>query len=211
MGACVSELGSEEKWTSELFSRLLKNFYTMSPSDQREFLKLHTSYGFSKEEIGRKINLANLEDHFINDLSLKVYSIYETNKFNGGVAIQASRFNHSCVSNAENIWNENDSTIQFRASKKIKKGEEITINYLSEEHLMAKYHVRQNILKSAWEFVCSCELCQQESIENDDEIYNEFDKLKQEAKGIKVECGKYMTYPDSYLRLCYLYKEMYKL
>ena len=128
--ACVNDIGSEEKWTSELFSRLLKNFYTMSPSDQSEFLKLHTSNGFSKEELGRKINLASLEDHFINDISLKIYGIYETNKFNKGVAIRASRFNHSCVANAENVWNHNDSRIEFKASKKIKKGEEITINYL---------------------------------------------------------------------------------
>ena len=71
--ACVNNIGSEEKWTSELFSHLLKNFYTMTPSDQSEFLKLHTSNGFSKEELGRKINLASLEDHFVNDNNLLTY------------------------------------------------------------------------------------------------------------------------------------------
>ena len=76
---------------------------------------------------------------------------------------------------------------------------------------MAKYKVRQEVLKNAFEFDCHCELCRQENIESDDEIYNEFDKLKNEAKDIKVESGKHMKYPDSYLRLCYLYKKMYKL
>merc|ERR1711976_87743 len=50
-----------------------------------------------------------------------------------------------------------------------------------------------------------------ENIANGDENYNEFNKLKTEAKETKVECGKHMKYPDSYLRVCYLYKEMYKL
>ena len=40
------------------------------------------------------------------------------------------RFNHSCTSNAEGNWNEDESTREIRAVKKIKKGEEITICYL---------------------------------------------------------------------------------
>ena len=39
------------------------------------------------------------------------------------------RLNHSCASNAEANWNKEESAREIRAVRKIKKGEEITINY----------------------------------------------------------------------------------
>ena len=59
-------------------------------------------------------DLKNLEE---------IIGIYETNKFNGGVGIQASRFNHSCCSNAEGVWNKEDGSREFRIVKKVKSGE----------------------------------------------------------------------------------------
>ena len=53
----------------------------------------------------------------------EIIGIYETNKFNGGVGIQASRFNHSCCSNAEGVWNKEDGSREFRIVKKVKSGE----------------------------------------------------------------------------------------
>ena len=53
----------------------------------------------------------------------EIIGIHETNKFNGGVGIQASRFNHSCGSNAEGVWNKQDGTREFRVVKKVKSGE----------------------------------------------------------------------------------------
>ena len=52
----------------------------------------------------------------------QIIGIYETNKFKGGVGIQASRFNHSCSSNVEGVWNKEESTREFRVIKKIAKG-----------------------------------------------------------------------------------------
>ena len=58
----------------------------------------------------------------------EIIGIYETNKFNGGVGIQASRFNHSCCSNAEGVWNKEDGSREFRIVKKIKSGETLVIS-----------------------------------------------------------------------------------
>ena len=66
-----------------------------------------------------------LEDHKRLE---EIIGIYETNKFNGGVGIQASRFNHSCCSNAEGVWNKEDGSREFRIVKKIKSGETLVIS-----------------------------------------------------------------------------------
>ena len=76
---------------------------------------------------------------------------------------------------------------------------------------MKKYQIRQEKLLTSWDFDCFCELCQQESVNNDDEIYEEFSKLQQDVETIKAEGGKNIIYPESYLKLTSLYREMYKL
>ena len=76
---------------------------------------------------------------------------------------------------------------------------------------MKSYQTRQGILRKHWNFDCSCELCQEEKVENCDEIYAKFDQLNQEADRIQVDNGRYMIFPESYLRLGNLYKEMYKM
>ena len=48
---------------------------------------------------------------------LKIYGIYRTNCFENGVAIHFARFNHSCCSNAEAMWNE-VSTVKYDFNKK---------------------------------------------------------------------------------------------
>ena len=52
--------------------------------------------------------------------------------------IEASRFNHSCVPNAEFDWNENISASVIRTVSEIKAGEEITVNYRPEAVLTSK-------------------------------------------------------------------------
>merc|ERR1712083_1049605 len=76
---------------------------------------------------------------------------------------------------------------------------------------MKNYHIRQEKLLTAWDFSCFCELCQEGSVNSDDEVYKEFDKLEEEIETIKAEGGKNIVYPDSYLKLASLYKEKYKL
>ena len=61
--------------------------------------------------------------------ALNIIGIYSTNAFKMGVGIQTARFNHSCCSNAEAIWDDEDKTRNTRAVSKITAGEEININY----------------------------------------------------------------------------------
>ena len=71
-----------------------------------------------------------------------IYGIYATNTFEQGVGIQASRFNHSCRSNAEEFWNEKNGATEIRSVSKINAGEEITINYRTSEISMKSYKTR---------------------------------------------------------------------
>ena len=76
------------------------------------------------EKIIRRYSFDRLDVKFGDSKRLEeIIGIYETNKFNGGVGIQASRFNHSCCSNAEGVWNKQDGTREFRVVKKVKSGE----------------------------------------------------------------------------------------
>ena len=81
---------SDEMWTPEQHDELLENFYAMSQDNQDEILKLYTSNKFSKEELAKKLDLAS-KDPAMVEKTLKLYGIYATNKFEGGVGVQASR------------------------------------------------------------------------------------------------------------------------
>ena len=78
-----------------------------------------------------------------------VWGIFNTNCFEAGVYNNLSRVNHSCDPNAEFVWNNEKNTqdlrysvpfvqttyrqLLFRATKKIKAGQEITATYLDLE------------------------------------------------------------------------------
>ena len=62
-------------------------------------------------------------------------------------------------------------------------GQEITIKYVNEE--LKKFKERQEYFYNYGGFVCSCELCQEENIYNNDEVYEIFQKLQEEAKSIQ--------------------------
>ena len=80
--------------------------------------------------------------HFYTNCFPDIYGIYATNTFEQGVGIQASRFNHSCRSNAEEFWNEKNGATEIRSVSKINAGEEITINYRTSEISMKSYKTR---------------------------------------------------------------------
>ena len=67
-----------------------------------------------------KVSLNYLKEHpkpYPEGVALKVIQITETNRFHNGVCLEMSRFNHSCVSNAEYFWNEDRNTRDVRAIK----------------------------------------------------------------------------------------------
>jgi hypothetical protein len=74
----------------------------------------------------------------------------------GGIFLQSSHINHSCSHNAQNTWNENIKKLTIHVFKDVEEGEEITISYLNGNQ---DYQGRQETLKAAFNFICSCELC----------------------------------------------------
>merc|ERR1712050_643801 len=109
----------------------------MSEQNQEDFLKLHNRFeNIDDLELTEKQklaidNCANSKNKEDKNQILKIYGIYRTNCFENGVAIHFARFNHSCCSNAEAMWNENEdeNANEIRAVSKIKTGEEITLTY----------------------------------------------------------------------------------
>ena len=85
--------------------------------------------------------------------------------------------NHSCIPNAERIENDADE-LEVRATSNILEGQEITITYIDP---MKNFKERREFCHK-YGFVCSCDLCQYEEINNDDEIYQKFQDLKDEAE-----------------------------
>ena len=54
---------------------------------------------------------------------------------------------------------ENVKELELRAIRDIRKGEEITVNYISVEGRYCDKHTRQQKLAEGWGFKCCCSLC----------------------------------------------------
>ena len=100
--------------------------YEKMDSDQKyKFLGLANAYEYIEKtnkyhNDKRKVYLNYLREHpkpYPEGVALKVIQITETNRFHNGVYLEMSRFNHSCVSNAEYFWNEDRNTRDVRAIK----------------------------------------------------------------------------------------------
>ena len=176
-------------YDDHLFS-LMDSFLTMKKKDQVEYLTLFNKYSdvslrwdlypdwerFSQENDEKWIS--NSQFHIDRHFILKVICIYYTNSlgtsdgFVSGVGIKSARFNHSCGSDITLAISE----MEIRATYKIKKGEEICVNYDSIGMGMKNRKERQEHFLDQG-FICSCERCQDEEINNDDETYENFQKL----------------------------------
>ncbi|KAK7460841.1 hypothetical protein VKT23_008770 [Stygiomarasmius scandens] len=74
-----------------------------------------------------------------------------------GTCNEISRVNHSCRPNTQGDWDSPTFSFQLRASKPIKKGEEITLTYISDR-VVEPTSERQRQLAS-YGFTCTCEAC----------------------------------------------------
>ena len=74
--------------------------------------------------------------------------------------------------------------LEIRATSKISEGQEISISYTP---LMKNFKERQKLCNE-FGFVCSCEICQDEELNNDDETYEQFQNLKTEAENTYASC-----------------------
>ena len=132
----------EENGSKKQFQSVIESFHKMSEENKEKFMGLYDKYA----SINIKDNLPDWE--FGNMELLKIYQIFKSNSFEMGVGIQASRFNHSCSSNAEAFWNDENETREIRAVSKIKVGEEITVNYTWKQLSMKNFQLRHSITKS---------------------------------------------------------------
>ena len=179
---------------------VMNSFYAMSENDQKEFLELHNKYldlkflpdqsqqhYFDWEKVTESfVRKRQAEGHVPIDsnLLLKIICILNTNQFGNAndfvVGIKVSRLNHSCIPNSHRDEEAGDKgKLKVRATEKILKGQEITITYT--EPAMKNVKERQKICHN-FGFICTCKLCQEEEIKNDDEIYEKFQNLKEETE-----------------------------
>ena len=141
------------------------------------------------------------------------YSIMQKNFRRGGIKCHIQfRFNHSCRSNAECRFSDDREIREIKAVSKINIGEEITINYDDVELSMKTYKSRQDYLFLNWGFDCKCEMCLEEKLDNQDEIYEKFQQLKEEANQLLSDSKKIESFQiDKICKEIFCYKEMYKL
>ena len=212
---------------------LMNAFFAMSEEDQKKFLELSNAYldpnslndEVKKHYFGWKNNTERQNQFDDSNLLLKIICICQTNRFNttqslvgdgiGEVHIKISRINHSCCSNSDYFTND-EGEMEIRATSKILEGQEITINYV-ETNSLEKLKERQQEFQIKG-FVCSCDLCQNEEINNDDETYDKFQNLKEEAEETfsnfmsLAKQGPYIENKyDQLVKAIALQKEMYNL
>mmetsp|Transcript_60356 Transcript_60356/g.168642 ORF Transcript_60356/g.168642 Transcript_60356/m.168642 type:complete len:413 (+) Transcript_60356:58-1296(+) len=84
--------------------------------------------------------------------------------FDGVVCETCSRFNHSCIPNCEQTWDETTSKECIFASTDIKAGEELCISYV-QPFISAKE--RSSILEESYKFRCACPACSSGSAGSD--------------------------------------------
>jgi hypothetical protein len=180
--------------------KIIGAFVEMSGEDQERYMTLYNAnYGRNANDQWIWFNETSMG--ISKDQASEVLQIYCTNSFHNGVCLKMSRFNHSCRSNAQYFWNVDTHTRDIRAMRKIKQGEEITVNY-QEVHCTATKEERQTLLKKAWNFDCHCKACDatEAEIKNNDslcKLYNEenWRKDKFEQNGLmdkEAECVKQM-------------------
>ena len=107
------------------FDDIFHGYEKMDSNQKDKFLKLANAFDHlektNKYHNNRKkvyLNyLKELQKPCPEGIALKVIQIAETNGFHNGVCLEMSRFNHSCVSNAEYFWNEDRNTRDIRAIK----------------------------------------------------------------------------------------------
>ena len=193
---------------------LLDSYKSMSPGDQKEFINLHNRFEKLEDlELTVKQKEWMSKNSICPENILKIYGVYRTNSFENGVALNFARFNHSCCSNAEAMWNEDENSSEIRAVSKIKMGEEVTLTYNWKQLAMKDVKTRQDNLWYNWGFKCCCDVCQEE-IKSEDKTYKIYEKLQEEIKSC---LKKQSVIKDKVERLenikkeVFCHKQLYKL
>ena len=99
-----------------------------------------------------------------------------------GLYLRVSLLNHSCLANCRLIFRA-DSSLQVRASREIKAGQEVNISYTPPFFSVI---ARNNILHRGKQFLCSCPRCQDPS-----ELGTNLSSVRCEAESCEGGMGLY--------------------
>ena len=205
-------------WTTEV---IMEAFQKMNKEDKDLFMKLSNKFSIDKnlwssnsieymDHINRTINLVKIP----SENTVEICQLVNTNTFDNGVCLNISRLNHSCLANAEHFWNEDTNTRDVRAIKKIKKGEEICLNYQATISFLPRAVRQTNILK-LFHFSCHCVACdlpEAEAVKLDKQCFRFKSHIKQweKYKVLCEECDEKELESNS-VKIVTLLKEMYQL
>ena len=120
---CLLQNSNLKILDKDYFDDAFQAYEGMDIDQKEQFFKLANNYKHIKEtnlypDDKMKVLLEYLKENpklYSESVALKVIQVTETNTFNNGVCLELSRFNHSCVSNAEHCWNEDVKTRDVRA------------------------------------------------------------------------------------------------
>ena len=76
-----------------------------------------------------------------------------------------ARMNHSCRPSAVFGLEEGGRTMVITACRGVARGEELLVNYIGTEGLLAAREERRRLLAASWGFECRCEVCSKEGEE----------------------------------------------
>ncbi|KAL3809580.1 hypothetical protein ACHAXA_005796 [Cyclostephanos tholiformis] len=110
-------------------------------------------------------------------LVVRFLLVYSCNAFEGGrIYLTLSRANHSCDPNAVvvvggggGVGDDDNDVSALRAACDIAPGDEITVSYLGR-YLYAGYAIRRRLLLANKHFVCRCDRCSSDDVDDDDGV-----------------------------------------
>jgi len=182
---------------------IIDNFKKMKKNCKEDYLKLNNKWkmmdqkiqGMDELNMNEKMNFKTLDLGEIDlETAMEVCQIYSTNAFHNGVFLKMSRFNHSCVANAEYFWNDKDHVQEIRSISNIAEGEEITIRYHGQEVLDTE--TRRNIL-TKYHFTCTCPACDlsEEELIEEKKLCHKMKELK-DAHEEFIKCLETLFFRD---------------
>ena len=148
---------------SEISKIIAAKLQKATKDTQRDFFALHN-------------NFAGSLSPFLGIVKTNTLPL-GTEAMEGGIFLQASRINHSCLPNCQHTWNASRGEETIHAVRNIAKGEEITISYSDT----GPSKERQTQLKKGFAFECICDLCSlpKDELLRSDERLKEIRRLDQ--------------------------------
>lgn len=123
-----------------------------------------------------------------------------------GVFELASRFNHSCLPNAQHVWKANRKVMEVRAMSDIAEGAEITMSYLSPREFLQTHKVRQSTLQDRYGFCCDCGACKGPEVKVRDSRRTELLRMDDAVGG-----GLIVSNPARAMKFCQQVIELFPL